>query len=386
MFIQILPQGRPTQFIQSNIKQTQQNSTRRFNTLAEKTRQCEITTKKRANMAHQFYFNPYILDNLPAPARGFDVVQDISEPRLRMYITSHGIKTFFVRKRVHGKDKRILIGKYPATDIEEARSAVPHILENATKKPPIRRKKITFYNFLQLYLKNKVRRSEDSYLKLVRTINRHLKDLFDIKICDITPANIKTTIQNINGAAIAGRVQELLQSVFNYAIETGYVKNNPVATLAKVPQQRRIRPLNKSGLQRLVHAIESVTDPILRAAFFMLIYGFAPRSKIFSMAWTDLDFNHDLWGDRPLTDRAIVLLQDLPQDGQWVFPGRGGIHLSDPRTTWHRVATAAGIPDLTMDDVHKFLMRRVIWASDREDFRSNLNTLLDDLLYIDTSI
>ena len=118
----------------------------------------------------------------------------------------------------------------------------------------------------------------------------------------------------------------------------------------------------------------------------MLIYGFAPRSKIFSMAWTDLDFNHDLWGDRPLTDRAIVLLQDLPQDGQWVFPGRGGIHLSDPRTTWHRVATAAGIPDLTMDDVHKFLMRRVIWASDREDFRSNLNTLLDDLLYIDTSI
>ena len=27
-------------------------------------------------MAHQFYFNPYILDNLPAPASGFDVVQD----------------------------------------------------------------------------------------------------------------------------------------------------------------------------------------------------------------------------------------------------------------------------------------------------------------------
>ena len=64
-------------------------------------------------MAHQFYFNPYILDNLPAPATGFDVVQDISEPRLRMYITSRGVKTFFVRKRVRGKDKRILIGKYP---------------------------------------------------------------------------------------------------------------------------------------------------------------------------------------------------------------------------------------------------------------------------------
>lgn len=337
-------------------------------------------------MAHQFYFNPYILDNLPAPSKGFDVVQDISEPRLRMYITSRGIKTFFVRKRVHGKDKRILIGNYPTIDIEDARSAVPDILENATKKPPIRRKKITFSDFLKIYLSNKVRRSEDSYTKLVRTINRHLSGLFSMPISSITTNDIDNTIKKISGNAIAGRVQELLQSIFNYAIETGYTKTNPVLTLEKIPQKRRIRPLNKSGLQRLIHAIDAITDPILRAAFFMLIYGFAPRSKIFSMSWQDLDFNHDLWNDRPLTDRAILLLQDLPQDGQWVFPGRGGIHLSDPRTTWRRIATNAGIPNLTMDDVHKFLMRRVVWASDREDFRSNLNNLLDDLLYTESTL
>ena len=132
-------------------------------------------------MAHQFYFNPYILDNLPAPATGFDVVQDISEPRLRMYITSRGVKTFFVRKRVRGKDKRILIGKYPDVDIEDARSAVPQILENAAKKPPVRRKKITFKQFLDLYLANKVRRGEDSHMKLVRAINRHLVVLFEKK-------------------------------------------------------------------------------------------------------------------------------------------------------------------------------------------------------------
>lgn len=336
-------------------------------------------------MAHQFYFNPYILDNLPAPSKGFDVVQDISEPKLRLYITSRGIKTFFVRKRIHGKDKRILIGNYPAVDIEYARSAVPDILEKASKKPPIRRKKITFEKFLTLYLTNKVRRSEDSYIKLTRTINRHLSNLFNKPISDITTPDIEQTINSITGAAIAGRVQELLQSIFNYAIETGYTKTNPVTPIAKVPQNRRVRPLNKSGLQRLINAIDSVADPIIRAAFYMLIYGFAPRSKIFSMAWQDLDFNHDLWNDRPLPDRAIVLLQDLPQNGQWVFPGRGGIHLSDPRTTWRKVATIAGIPNLTMDDVHKFLMRRVNWASDREDFRENLNSLLDELLYVNSS-
>jgi hypothetical protein len=82
-------------------------------------------------MAHQFFFNSYILDNLPAPATGFDVVQDISEPRLRMYITSRGAKTFFVRKRVRGRDKRIIIGAYPEMDIETARGMVVNVLETA---------------------------------------------------------------------------------------------------------------------------------------------------------------------------------------------------------------------------------------------------------------
>lgn len=331
-------------------------------------------------MAHQFFFNPYILDNLPAPAKGFDVVQDISEPRLRMYVTSRGIKTFFVRKRVHGKDKRIIIGNYPDVDIEDARGMVPNILADAVKKPPVRRKKISFKQFVDLYLGNKIRRGEDSKMKLIRAINLHLSDLFEKNVSEITADDIQKSIEKIKGNAIAARMQELLQSIFNYAIDTGYVKKNPTIGLKKIVQVRRVRPLNLSGFRRLVKSIEQENNLIVRSAFLMLIYGFAPRSKIFSMAWEDLDFNHDMWNGRPLSDRAIVLLQDLPQDGQWVFAGHGGMHLIDPRTAWKRVVDRAGIPNLTMDDVNKFLMRRVVWASDREDFRENINRLLDDVL------
>ena len=331
-------------------------------------------------MAHQFFFNPYILDNLPAPAKGFDVVQDISEPRLRMYVTSRGVKTFFVRKRVHGKDKRILIGNYPDVDIEDARGMVPNILADAVKKPPVRRKKITFKSFLDLYLENKIRRGEDSKIKLIRAINLHLSDLFEKNVSEITADDIQKSIEKIKGNAIAARMQELLQSVFYYAIDIGYVKTNPTIGLKKIVQVRRVRPLNLSGFRRLVKSIEQEDNLIVRSAFLMLIYGFAPRSKIFSMAWEDLDFNHDMWNGRPLSDRAIVLLQDLPQDGHWVFASRGGMHLIDPRTAWKRTVDRAGIPNLTMDDVNKFLMRRVVWASDREDFRENINRLLDDVL------
>lgn len=331
-------------------------------------------------MAHQFFFNPYILDNLPTPVKGFDVVQDLSEPRLRMYITSRGVKTFFVRKRVRGADKRIIIGNYPDMDIEDARSAVQTVLDSAMKKPIVRRKTITFKNFFDLYIVNRLRRSEDSQMKLVRSVKLHLQPLMEKNINDITREDITNVISNIGGRAIAARMQDLLQSVFKYAIEQGYIKQNVASGLPKIEQKRRVRPLNRSGLQRLVAAINREEDEFVRAAFLMLVYGFAPRSKVFSMQWEDLDFNHDLWKEWPLSDRAVVLLQDLPQTSFWLFPGRGGSHLMDPRTAWQRVAHAAGVPNLTMDDVYKFLKRQLEWAADREDIRTNMNKLLDEML------
>lgn len=331
-------------------------------------------------MAHQFFFNPFILDNLPAPSVGFDVVQDISEPRLRMYITSRGVKTFFVRKRVHGKDKRIVIGNYPDVDIETARGAVATVLENALQKTTIHRKKITLKKFLDIYLEKRVRRNSVSRDKLERAIQRHFVQILDKNISDITVDDIKDTIEKIPGRAIAGRMQEFLQSVFKCAIDMGYLKQNPIVGLPKIQQNRRVRPLHKAGFHRLINVIEQEKDQNLRAAFLMLIYGFAPKSQVFSMQWRDLDFNHYTWCDKPLSDMAVVLLQDLPQDGRWVFPGRGRGHLTDPRVAWRRIAVAAGIPNLTMDDVNKFLMRQLVWASDKEDLRENMNVLLDEVL------
>ena len=330
-------------------------------------------------MSHQFFFNSYILDSLPAPQTGFDVVQDLSEPRLRMYITQRGVKSFFVRKRINGRDKRIIIGNYPETDIEYAREKVGEVLNQASKKIPVRRKKISFKSFIDLYLEHKVRRSEDSMIKLKRAINLHFKTLFEKNIQDLTSDDLQSALDKITGRAMALRMQELLQSVFNYAVAMGYIKINPMETIERINVTRRTRRLNKSGLNRLLVAIKKEKDINLRSAFLMLIYGFAPKTKVFKMRWEDLDFNHDLWNDMPLSDNAILLLQDLPQDGEWVFVGRGRFHLTDPRVAWKRVTTNAGIPYVTMDDVHKFLMHALIWNPDKDILRENMNDLLNDL-------
>ena len=334
-------------------------------------------------MAHQFFFNTYILDNLPSPAKGFDVVQDLSEPRLRMYITQRGVKSFFVRKRINGRDRRVILGNYPETDIEDARAKVREVLDAANQKIPARRKKTLFQDFINLYLQNKVRRGEDSLNKLKRAINLHFKDLYQKNIQDISSNDVAVVLDNIAGRAMAARMQELLQSVFKYAIDTGYRKNNPMENIARINVVRRTRKLNKYGLRKLIDAINSEPDMNMRSVFLMLVYAFVPKSRVFKMRWEDLDFNHDLWGDMPLSGRAVLLLQDLPQDGEWVFMGRGKFHLTDPRVAWRRVVNNAGMGDVTMDDVNKFLMRSLTWNPDKDVLRENMNQLLDDLLLAD---
>jgi integrase len=334
-------------------------------------------------MAHQFFFNTYILDNLPSPAKGFDVVQDLSEPRLRMYITQRGVKSFFVRKRINGRDRRVILGNYPETDIEDARAKVREVLDMANQKIPARRKKTLFQDFINLYLQNKVRRGEDSLNKLKRAINLHFKDLYQKNIQDISSNDVAVVLDNIAGRAMAARMQELLQSIFKYAIDTGYRKNNPMENVARINVVRRSRKLNKYGLRKLIDAINSEQDITMQSVFLMLVYAFVPKSRVFKMRWEDLDFNHDLWGDMPLSGRAVLLLQDLPQDGEWVFMGRGKFHLTDPRVAWRRVVNNAGMGDVTMDDVHKFLMRSLVWNPDKDVLRENMNQLLDDLLLAD---
>lgn len=218
-------------------------------------------------MAHQFFFNPFILDNLPAPSSGFDVIQDISEPRLRMYITSRGVKTFFVRKRVNGRDRRIIIGKYPDIDIENARILVPEILARAAQKPRRRNQKITLRKFMEIYMTNRIRRTGASREKLERAVRRHLDGLLDKRLNEISSDDIACVIENITGRAIADRMQELMQSVYKYAIDNGYASENPAAQLPKINLVRRVRPLNRAGFHKLLRAINREPSPILRSAF-----------------------------------------------------------------------------------------------------------------------
>ena len=66
-------------------------------------------------------FTKALIEKLEPPFKGFKTYKDTKETGLSLYITSKGAKTFFVRKRVDGKDERIILGKFPDLSIENAR-------------------------------------------------------------------------------------------------------------------------------------------------------------------------------------------------------------------------------------------------------------------------
>jgi hypothetical protein len=334
-------------------------------------------------MSHQFFFSPHILDNLSVPKAGFDVVQDISEPRLRLYVTARGAKTFFIRKRVRGKDERIIIGRYPDVSIEDARAQVVRKIAAASAPIPARRNRIIFDRLFQVFSARKINRSSGSMQKLNRAVARHWNGLMKCEVLSIKMDSLLEVHEKIRaeaGAATANRMLEIMKSMFKFAVERGHIYENPAENLKKFSEARRKAKFGPIELAKLQKAVKKEKDPILRTAFLMLLFGFAPKSAIFSMRWRDLDFNNDTWKGRPLSDSAVVLLRDIPQSGAWVFPSRDR-HLTDPRKSWRNLVSSAGMPWVQMNDVYKYLSRRLIWSADREQLRENMNKTLAPLSF-----
>ena len=332
-------------------------------------------------MSHQFFFSPNILDNLPAPDKGFDVVQDIVEPKLRLYITARGVKTFFTRKRIHGKDERIIIGRWPEISIEDARAKVLKKIASASMPIPIRRNKIIFNQLVQIFINKNIRRSAEGLKKLERAIVKHWAPLIQREVLSITQSDLiqlHENIQSNGGVATANKMLEILNSIFKFAIKNGYARENPVIGIEKFKIVRKKTKFGAREFTRLLSAIKKEKNPVMRNAFLMLVFGFARKSEIFSMRWSDIDFNNDTWLGRPLSDSAVVLLQDIPQSSDWVFPSYRG-HLKDPRIAWKKITTSINMPEIQMNDIYKYMFQRLKWASNKEQLRANMNKVLTNL-------
>lgn len=326
------------------------------------------------------------INKLPTPNKGLFYYKDTKEKGLSLYITANRIITFFIRKRIKGKDERILIGNFPEITVENARKEARIIkgqvaqgINPNSKKDEIRQE-MTFAELFSQFMERYSKKEKKSWKYDEREVNKFLSHWFKRKISTITNQEIRLLHEKIrdeNGLYQANRLLERIRVIYNKAIEWGYKGENPTNNIKKFKEKSRDRFIQPDELPRFFKALEEEENEVAKDYVYISLYTGARKGNVLAMKWEQINFTTKQWripdpknGEPltvPLSDFAINILErrkienkrlELTEiQDQWVFPSLSSSsgHLADPKKAWKRVLQKADIKDLRLHDIRRTL-------------------------------
>ena len=313
-------------------------------------------------MSKTINFTKKTLLDLPIPKGKRETYKDIKERGLSIYITNNGIRTFFIRKRVEGKDEKIIIGNFPDLSVDNARNKALEIKSfvakginpNDTKRQS--RAEYTLGQLFEEYMTRYSKPNKKSWKYDEREILKFLGEWFRRKISKIKNQEIRKLHEMTkanNGLYQANRLLERIKSMYNKAIEWEYIKENPANGIKKYKETKRERFLLPLEIKTFFEALEQEKNIIARNYFKILFFTGARKSNVLAMRWEEIDFERRIWRipetkngdpqDVPLIDYALEILNSIPKTNEWVFPSDTSKvgHFADPKRPWQRIRILA---------------------------------------------
>ena len=111
----------------------------------------------------------------------------------------------------------------------------------------------------------------------------------EVKKRDIENLMLEMKQKGISNKAING-VMTFIQAVFNYGVEAGYYKVNPIGKIKKLPQEKKpVRFLNEKQMQAF---LECAKIDRYYALFATAIYTGMRRGELLALEWSDIDFKN----------------------------------------------------------------------------------------------
>lgn len=330
----------------------------------------------------KFNFTKSAIDNLPLPADGKRATYHDTNQKgigLQMRVSSTGVKTFCVFKRVKGGNpERVTLGRYPEMTIEQARRKSSEILlqiasgNNPAEIERQRKAEQTFQDlfgeFLEKHskLRKKTWREDETNYRLYLGEPLGKKKLSAINRQDI--AKIHHRITKAGHNAQANRVIALLSSVFNWGISVDLCSANPAHGIKRNKEESRDRFVQSDELPRFFKAVADEPNETIRDYVLVSLLTGARRSNVLAMRWQDISFDRQEWRIKEtkngtpqtvaLSPEAIQILENRKPDDdeEFVFPGSGKSgHLEEPKKGWKRILERAGISDLRIHDLRRTL-------------------------------
>jgi len=261
-----------------------------------------------------------------------------------------GSKVFRLAYRYGGKQRTLVIGRYPNVRLVDARlKAAEHksslrngidpssnqvndaIVSNTTAASDEKRQwKNVAQDYLQLRQSNGA--APRTMTKLDRQVGVTIKALGDRMVEDITAQDVLDVVNPIADKGYienAHEVRSRFSQIFRYAVARGMITHDPAAIAIDAMVKRRrgefagiTKPRDVGALMRAIRKYKE-DNRLIGAALLLSAYLFPRNSELRGMKWCEIDWSRKVWeipGERmkmkrdhlvPLSLQAIDVLTDV---------------------------------------------------------------------------
>jgi integrase len=195
--------------------------------------------------------------------------------------------------------------------------------------------------------------------------------LGSMKVAAVRPRDIEDLHRKITKAGtpiVANRVVALLSKLFSLAIRWDWrgPNDNPVknAVERNTETQRKVY-LKPEQITRLSEALAAYPDWNVADAVRLLLLTGARRSEVLGARWDQFDLERGRWvkpasttkqaqeHEVPLSAPALELLvrRRAVIKGDYVFPGRGTLHLTEIKKGWASLCKVTGLDGVRVHDL-----------------------------------
>lgn len=296
---------------------------------------------------------------------------DATQRGLGLRVAPSGLKTWFVMRRMNGKQTRFTIGRYPEMGLAVARQTAARLLEDlAAGKPPKQVPRPTFAVVMEDWLTRdqSLKRSLDEKR---RALTKDVLPRFGaIQIDKITRGDVRALLDDTvdRGADIhANRVLAYLRRLFNWAVERDIISTSPAAKIKPpVKERSRDRTLTPAELARVWAAAAATSEPF--GSFLrMLVLTGQRRSEVANARWSEIDLVSAEWtipAGRTKNGRAhivhlpkqaldILSTMHRHEGSDFIFTTTGNTPISGFSRVKSRIDEASGVSGWTIHDLRR---------------------------------
>ncbi|HDY9258281.1 tyrosine-type recombinase/integrase [Pluralibacter gergoviae] len=273
-------------------------------------------------------------------------------------IFPNGTKSWRLKYRIGGKEKRVVFGVYPTVTLAEARArrdeakrvlaagGDPGQEKQAEKQAKVMAVSNSFERLALEWHEHKAPNWSEGYASDILEYLK--KDIFPYigarAITDVKPAEMLAVLRKMEQRGVLDKLKKTRQAcrqIFTYAVITGRAENNPVVDLAsalKAPKQKHFPHLSVEQIPDFLRALNDYSGSLVtRNATRLLMLTGLRTIELRVSEWADIDYEKAIWNipaERmkmrrphivPITRQVKELLEEVHQltgRGKYVFPGR----------------------------------------------------------------